>query len=554
MRRSVLISTLFIAAAALAGTLWLVTGSFDDGLMLSPEAIDFGVVGIGEEVQQVAIATNAGDAPLEIESIRVPAGFQVSRPGLRIAPGESAEILISFRPEKPGRAHGKLLLEGPSLRARSLELDALGQLPPAIEVTPQLVSFGEVGVGRSSTVEVVVSNRGQGQLSIVAVVAPKPFRTSLTSLDVPAGESRSVELSFSPEEVGDFEEFLAIRSNDPERKTVQVRLGGSALAEAPDPRIEVNPLAVDFGQVSACTGPLRWVTVRNGGSDALTLSAFRYPEGFLGPARSRQVKPGREFSFPVTFAPRSAGALGGELKIFSNDPTAGMVAVALRGNGAACSDDAIAQIAERRPGRPGAGSGGGSGGAGLRGSGGGAGFGGGANSVGGADGGLAAGETADEGSPDLAPAEPRAIVGEDSSWRLASYESKFSDLNVDTSFYDPKTGNLRLEISPPAIDAALGEFFQGEWVIEGRINRYGDFEGAIDMTIYDTSGNPTQMRIPIPPPDFMTTADGQPVFAGTPQPFVDGEGDIMWLDILPPDFTLGGQPIRGTIHVTLKEK
>ena len=129
-----------------------------------------------------------------------------------------------------------------------------------------------------------------------------------------------------------------------------------------------------------------------------------------------------------------------------------------------------------------------------------------------------------------------------------------SDANVDSVVWNPDTGDLRLEMSPPAIDAALGEFFQGEWVIEGQIDGNGDFTGSIDMTIYDTAGNPTQLQIPIPPVGFMTTADGQPVSPGESQPFVDGEGRIVWLDILPQDFTLSGQPIRGALNVTLKEE
>ena len=559
MRRSILISTVLLATLALAGTLWLIRGAFSaDALLLNPDAIDFGLVGVGEEVQGVAIATNVGDALIEIDSIQAPEGFRTSRDGLRLEPGESAEIVVTFRPEEPGRRQGELVLAGPSLRTHSVRLDALAQLPPAIEVAPQQISFGGIGVGRTGMVELAFSNRGEGELEVDAVVAPKPFKVSRTALAVPAGESRIVELRFSPEEVGEFNEFLSVRSNDPERALVQVRLNGTALERAPEPRIEVDPAAVDFGRVSACSGPLRWVTVRNGGTDPLTLSSLRYPEGFIGPARGRRVKPGREFSVPVTFAPRTGGKVGGALKIFSNDPSAGVMTVSLSGNGAACSDEALAQIAERRTRRPTGRSGSRTY---LQGSSGGSGSGG-AGVAGGAPGGFAGGEAApapgetpvaggDEGSPDATPVEPKAVVGEDSSWKLASYESKFDDLNVDASSYDPNTGNLRLEISPPAIDAALGEFFQGEWVIEGQVDAAGDFTGEIAMTIYDASGKPLDLVISVPSQEVLYTGDGQPVFPSQYEPFVDGEGSIPFLHILPQDFTLGGQPIRGVVNVSL---
>ncbi len=562
MRRTILIPIVLILGLAAASTLWILQAGLGGALLLNPDALDFGTVGVGEELQQVAIATNTGDETIQVDAIRVPEGFRVSRDGMSLAAGESAEIIVVFRPERAGELAGELVLEHASARLQAIPVRGSAQLPAAMVVSPLSVSFGETGVGRSNEVEVLFRNDGQGELVIEALSAVKPFHSDADAptLRVPAGESRGVSVRFAPEKVGDFVDSLTIRSNDPERGLLRVRLDGVGVAQAPNPRIEVEPLSVDFGRTTSCTGPLRWVRVLNVGSDPLTLSAFRYPAGFTGPSRSRTVPPGREFSIPVTFAPRSAGTSAGELKIFSNDASASVVAVGLSGSGAACSDEAIDQIARRRPPRSTEGGGGAQGGSGSSTGG----YRGGATSLG------AGGAVAAAGSEGLAapppgvdpatgePAEPGAAAGpsvsvEEASWRLASYQSEISDLNVNQSSWNPSTGDLQIEIQPPAIDAALGEFFQGEEItIAGRVDGLGEFEAPMTFTVYDSFGNPTEMTFTMTTGSLeRITADGQ-MIVREGKPFgPDGKGTIIGMEIQDPSSPLGGTPAWIEIPITL---
>ena len=369
-----------------------------------------------------------------------------------------------------------------------------------------------------------------------SLAAPKPFRVSDPSFSVAAGESHSVELHFEPEKAGKFDGFLFVRNNDPDNRNVQIRVDGKGLEQAPDPRIEVSPLSLDFGRVTSCTGPQQWVTVRNSGPDPLTIAALRYPAGFLGPARSRSVGPGREFSFPVTFAPRDEGARAGDLKIFSNDPGAAVVAVGLSGRGSACSEEAIRQIATRRPMRR-PGTAGGSGGAG-------------GEELSLADGGLLPGEEeprapGEEDQPD--------VLADGSCWRLASYESCLASDSVgEGAFYDPDTGTLNLpDIFLPPVDAALGEIFQADSIdITGQVDALGEFETTVDLRIYDTWGNPIDVPVTVTTGEVSTIIEGGRVISLQGEPFGTGSTPkLVFLATFPPRSALAGQPIKGNINV-----
>ncbi len=100
---------------------------------------------------------------------------------------------------------------------------------PCLEVSPTSLSFGELpwqSVGRQS---VIVRNAGAPSSSLQVVPQPPvgPFSCSLTPFVLAGGESRAIEVSFSPRnpEFGPVQSSMYVTSNAPD-PTVEVRLSG----------------------------------------------------------------------------------------------------------------------------------------------------------------------------------------------------------------------------------------------------------------------------------------------------------------------------------------
>ena len=472
MRRSILIPTLLILVLASSGAFWVVRDTLGGGLVISPDTLEFGDVTLGANLQQMVIATNTGSRTVAVDEITAPEGFAVSRGGFHLEPGQSVEVVVIFEPRSKGELAGDLRFAYEGRDVHRVALSGAVLLPPAIEVSPLAVSFGDVGVGHENRVECDIVNRGDGELSVEAFATVKPFRAEPSGLTIPAGESRTATLHFAPEALGRFSESMLVRSNDPARRNVEVKLAGKGVSRPPRAAIEVAPSSLAFGNVESCSGPAQWVTVRNTGSDALSLASLRYPAGFLGPKRSRKVAPGREFSFPVTFAPRVDGPRVGELVIFSNAPGQPTVKVALSGSGAPCDEATIQQIASRRPQRPGS--------EGQDAPEGGTFYAGASDARGFAD---------DDFGPDL----PGGVsyIGEGSVVKVLSYEAEVSDINIGSYSYDPLTGDLRIEnIELPTVEAALDEYFTFEsFDLVGRVDAVGELDIPAQLRVRDAYGN-----------------------------------------------------------------
>lgn len=124
-----------------------------------------------------------------------------------------------------------------------------GGAPPVepkamIEVSPDSVDFGGLALGGTApaTQKVTVSNVGTGMLTILAIEfstdTHEDFQRAFdpADLELDAGESMVVELSFLPEAVGARGGTLNIESDDPERPLVSVAIAGQGIL---DPEWEI---------------------------------------------------------------------------------------------------------------------------------------------------------------------------------------------------------------------------------------------------------------------------------------------------------------------------
>jgi hypothetical protein len=135
---------------------------------VTPGALDFGSLEVGDwEILEFAV-TNAGSANLDITAATVgdPEGpFTSGGAAASLRPGEGATISVSFRPLAPGAYSDTLHFETNSVLTPSFDLPLTGTaLAPALQIAPEAVDFGERPDGCGTTATVSLSNTGDAAL------------------------------------------------------------------------------------------------------------------------------------------------------------------------------------------------------------------------------------------------------------------------------------------------------------------------------------------------------------------------------------------------------
>jgi Cys-rich repeat protein len=218
----------------------------------------------------------------------------------------------------------------------------------ALSLTPSApVGFGEVAVGATRTVEVLLENAGLAPCTVSALqirsttyfpgdflLRPTP---SLPLVLAPAGQAGSrtrLELVFAPGVTGSHIGSLRLESDDPSfqvgaGETLCVLGGGVQPGQGCVPlngqgvRLEVQavPAAVDFGEVQAgCGSAVREVTIYNLGA-AVEVTELALEGAGLGfrireaPAVPHQLAAGGSFRVRLDFRPQGLGPALGMLRL-----------------------------------------------------------------------------------------------------------------------------------------------------------------------------------------------------------------------------------------------
>ncbi len=213
---------------------------------------------------------------------------------------------------------------------------------PDIALSAAALDYGEVVLGRQSTITVYVENSGIGDLTVELIELDGTTSADFTlmtesTLIVGPSDIGEISVRYVPDVEGQDYGRLRILSDDADDP--EVELGLSAFGV--EPLLDVDPSTLWFGHVGIGETREMMVELSARGSGALKIQAFSFLNGEEA-VYSVEVpdwmelpyamESGQSVELPVRYTPTDEAAWEGELIIETNDPTTPEFAVTLLGN------------------------------------------------------------------------------------------------------------------------------------------------------------------------------------------------------------------------------
>lgn len=165
-----------------------------------PGSLSFGSVALGGRATEPVTVVNRGPGRAKITTTGTPAGSAFHRFALTTAleAGESVGLPVRFRPTRVGPR--RETLEVAVAGSDTVEVPLTGSGAPPIEFEPDQLDFGQLPLGRSTTQTVGIVNPSRDDAVSITIgsATTNGFRWPALSATIPAGDSRSVTVTFAP--------------------------------------------------------------------------------------------------------------------------------------------------------------------------------------------------------------------------------------------------------------------------------------------------------------------------------------------------------------------
>jgi len=220
----------------------------------SPSNLYFGTkMQVGQSKTVSISLSNSGAGPLSITGYNAPDGVTVQPGTLTIAPQEKQTVQITLTPTREGAVSGNVTFNNNSaavgpLTVPILSLTVSGSLSPSIGLAQTSIDLGQTDVGASVQKTFTVTNAGPGTLNVSDIQSDLPGLTvSDKQFSIPAGGTKDVAFTFTPQAEGAFSGTITVVSNDPTQGNIGLTLSGTAMVIPADPRADFDHSGtVDF--------------------------------------------------------------------------------------------------------------------------------------------------------------------------------------------------------------------------------------------------------------------------------------------------------------------
>lgn len=294
----------------------------------APSGLHFRGVEIGQTETLIATVTNNGTTSVTVAAITssnpVFTALPLSLP-MSLAVGQSLDVSVSFAPTTTGWTYGTIQLTSAGSSATlMLNVDGGGQKSEALTISPSVISFGQVAVGSSSSVPVVVTNSRSWNVTITGsqMMGSEFSMTGATfPLTLGVGQSVTMNVIFSPQSAGEVGGSLALLG-----PWMAIPLTGTGTTAVVG-QLSVAPDPLSFGSVPVGTTQTQSISVSATGSSVTVSSAASTSSEFAlsGTTFPLTIPAGQSASFNVAFTPSASGAQSGSLSFVSNAASSKMV-------------------------------------------------------------------------------------------------------------------------------------------------------------------------------------------------------------------------------------
>jgi hypothetical protein len=314
--------TLFALSTAMPS---LSAGAAAQSLVCSPASLKFGAVTLGQVETQIVFLTNNGQAGATISAINVsPTEFSVSglNPQTVLAPGQVLAFNVAFSPTVRGWTGGRITINSSS-GSVILQVAGQGATTAPLAATPASLSFGQVAMGSSATLPLVLTNARFWKETIKSwQTVGSGFSVSGPALPVTlsAGQSVTLNVTFTPQAVGltGGSIFIPNPSLDiPMSGTGTTGTGTTGTGAAG--QLNISPASVSFGDVEIGTTSTQPLTMSAaGGSVTISSAASSSSQfGIAGLTLPLTLNAGQSAQLNVSFTPQAAAAATGTLSFTS---------------------------------------------------------------------------------------------------------------------------------------------------------------------------------------------------------------------------------------------
>ena len=193
----------------------------------SPASLAFGNVQLGNSASLSETLTNTGASSVTISQANLTgAAFSVSglTLPLTLTANESVTFTATFTPASSGAASGSLsVVSNESNSPLNIALSGTGTAPGQLAVSPTSLTFGNVVVGSNSSLNGSLTASGASVVVTSATLNNSEFVLSGISLPatIPAGQSATFTVTFTPQSSGATSAFLSFSSNASNSPAVQ---------------------------------------------------------------------------------------------------------------------------------------------------------------------------------------------------------------------------------------------------------------------------------------------------------------------------------------------
>jgi len=318
------------------------TGVGDGQLAASPSSKAFGSIVVGSKQTQTVTLTNSGGTSVSISKAAISgAGFQLSAitTPVTVNPSQSTTFTVAFAPQSAGGASGSVTITSDASNPTvTVSLTGTGVTAGALGSNPTSIPFGSQTVGSKQTLSETVTNTG-GTSVTISQVAISGAGFTLSGITAPvtlnAGGSASFSVSFAPQSAGAVSGSVTLTSNAT-NGTLTIPVSGTGVAPG---ALGSNPTSLPFGAVTVGGTQTLSETVTNTGGTSVTISqAGITGTGFTlsGITPPVTLPAGQSTGFSISFAPKSAGAVSGNVTLTSNASNATLT-IPVSGTGAAAA-------------------------------------------------------------------------------------------------------------------------------------------------------------------------------------------------------------------------